>query len=115
VALGGLLPFALDLAVEAAPVGKPAEFAEAREFVEMTIGDLQFFFARGKLGRHVVEGCGKRCEFGDPRLLRGADVEVAAAKRVAVRTSERIGRTTNCSPPNQAIRSTKSPKAISCR
>ena len=79
-ALGGALPFALDLAVEAAPVGKPAEAVEARQLLEMLVGDLQFFLALGELGRHVVKRRRERLEFGDPGLLRRAHVQIAAAE-----------------------------------
>ncbi len=45
-----------------------------------SIGDLQFLFARGELGRHVVERGRERREFGDPRLLRRARMQIAAAE-----------------------------------
>ena len=79
-AFGGLLPFALDLAVEAAAVGKAAETVEACQLVEMPIGDLQFFLARGELGCHVVKRCGERRKFGNPGLLRRAHMQIAAAE-----------------------------------
>ena len=56
---------------------KPRRFetgkaVEARQLVEVLVGDVQFFFAGGELGRHVVERGRKRLELGDPGFLRGA-------------------------------------------
>ena len=69
-ALGRSTPLALELAVEAAPVGQAGKAVEARQLLQVLIGDLQFLFARRKLARHVVERGGKRFEFGNPGLLR---------------------------------------------
>ena len=74
------MPLALELAVEAAPVGEAGKAVEARQLLEVLIGDLQFLLARRELARHVVERGGKRLEFGNPGLIAGAYVQIAAAE-----------------------------------
>ena len=71
-----------ELAVEAAPVGQAGKAVEARQFLQVLIGDLQFLFARRKLARHVVECGGKRLEFGNPGLLPGVDVQIAGRRAI---------------------------------
>ena len=80
VDLAGAPPFLLELAVEAAAVGEPGQAVEARQLLEVLVGDAQFFLALGELDRHIVERGGERLEFGDPGLLRRAHVEIAAAE-----------------------------------
>ena len=78
--LGGALPFLLELAVETAPVGEAGQAVEARQFIEMLVGDAQLFLASGELARHIVERDGKRLEFGEPRIAGRAHMQVAAAE-----------------------------------
>ena len=105
----GVLPFALELAVEAAAVGKAGQAVEARQLFEVLIGDAQFLLALGELARHVVERDGKRLELGEPASLRCAHVQFAAAetRRRARQRPDR--RTMSCSPPNHATRRTNMP------
>ena len=61
-------------------LASPLKTVEARQFLKVLIGDLQFLLARGELGRHIVERGRERREFGDPGLLRGSRVQIAAAE-----------------------------------
>ena len=79
VDLAGAPPFLLELAVEAAAVGEPGQAVEARQLLEVLVGDAQFLLAFGELLRHVVERGGKRLELRDPGLLRRAHTEIAAS------------------------------------
>src|SRR6516225_8052605 len=44
-------PGMIQFAIEAAPVGKAGKAVEARQFLQMLIGDLQLFLARRELAR----------------------------------------------------------------
>src|SRR5215472_7892153 len=53
---------------------------EARQFLQMLIGDLQLFLARSELARHVVERGSERLELRHPRFVGRARPQIAAAE-----------------------------------
>ena len=67
--LGGELPFARQLPIEAAPVGEATQSVEACKRLEVFVGDLQFLLARGEFPRHIVKRCRERFELGDTRFV----------------------------------------------
>src|SRR5271170_7282031 len=87
----GPLPLAIERTIEAAPVSQTRQAVEARQLIQVLIGDLQFLLPRGEFVRHVVKRRRERLEFSDPWLVGSAHIQFAAseARRHARQPSDR--------------------------